>query len=74
MQYKIRTYGEYSHLLDCTSRGVLSITVGWNKLEIILYTLFVLSCPAKLTGLCRTVSIFVACYATKVDTVQTKMV
>ena len=32
------------------------ITVFWNKLEIVLYTLFVQSCPTKLTGLYRTVS------------------
>ena len=31
-------------------------TVDWSKLEVILYTLFVLSCPTKLTGLYRTVS------------------
>ena len=32
---------------------------GTQKLEIVLYTLFVLSCPNKLTGMYRTVPIFV---------------
>ena len=33
-------------------------TVDWSKLEIVLYTLFVLSCTTKLTGLYRTVPTF----------------
>ena len=37
---------------------VPSVTVDLIKLEILLYTLFVHSCPTKLTGLYRTVSIF----------------
>ena len=36
-------------------------TVDWTKLEIVLYTLFVLVCPTKLTGLDRTGSTFVPC-------------
>ena len=35
-------------------------TLDWSKLEIVQYTLFVLSCSTKLTWLC-TVSTFVSC-------------
>ena len=39
----------------------LHTNVDWSKLEIVLYTLVVLSCPTKLTGYYRTVSTFVLC-------------
>ena len=45
--------------IEENQKTVLSLTVDWSKLEIVLYTLFVLSCPTKLTGLYRTVSAFV---------------
>ena len=48
-------------------------TVFWSKLEIVLYTLFVLSCPTKLTGLNRTVSTFVPCYTKFTLLIWTKM-
>ena len=48
-------------------------TVDWSKLEIVLYTLFVL-CPAptKLTGLYRTVSTFVSCSSEFTSLYKTK--
>ena len=40
---------------------LLYLHCNWSKLETVLYTLFVLSCPTKLTGLYRTVSTFAPC-------------
>ena len=38
-----------------------TLLINWSKLEIVLYTLFVLSCPTRLIGLYRTVSTIVPC-------------
>ena len=49
------------------------ITVDWSKLEIVLYSLFLLSCPAKLTGLYRTVSTCAPCFSKFTLLIWTKM-
>ena len=48
-------------------------TVDWSKLETVLYTFFVLSCPTKLTGLYRTVSDFAPCSSKFTLLIWTKM-
>ena len=46
-----------SRIVLSANNGIQS-TVYWSKLKIVLYTLSVLACPTKLTGLNRTVSTF----------------
>ena len=52
---------------------VYVVIVFWSKLEIVLYKLFVLSCPTKLTGLYRTVSTFALSYTKFTLLIWTKM-
>ena len=54
-----RTQATAQRLKHCSR--VYSI-IDWDKLEIVLYTLFVLSCPTTLTGIYHTVSTLVPCY------------
>ena len=56
------TGGSSIEHLNKNSRRELS-TADWGKLEIVLYTLFVLPRPTNLTGLYRTVSTFVPCFS-----------
>ena len=56
------TGGSSIEHLNKNSRRELS-TADWGKLEIVLYTLFVLPRPTNLTGLYRTVSTFVLCFS-----------
>ena len=49
------------------------ITVFWSKLEIILYTLFGLSCPTKLAGLYQTVLTFALLYTKFTLLIWTKL-
>ena len=49
---------------ECSVRCVAtreqwSTTYNWSKLEIVLYTIFILFCPTKLAGLYRTILTFV---------------
>ena len=53
---------------------VVHLTVFLCKLEIVLYTHFLLSCPTKLTGLYRTVSTLALCYTEFTLLIWTKMV
>ena len=74
--YVLKLYGPRSWGLQCKPIQLIVIicllkdinfhmyidnTPFWSKLEIVLYTLFVPSCPTVLNGLQRTVSTFTPC-------------
>ena len=50
-----------------------SLYSAWSNLEIVLYTIFVLSCPIKLTGAYCTVSTFAPCSSNFSLLIWTKM-
>ena len=52
---------------------VCELSVDCSKLESVLYTLFILSCPTMLTGLYRTVSTFAPCSSKFTLLIWTKM-